>query len=301
MKNAPYKLWTLQALKNECTQRKFDSKDFSEVKEKNVLIKLLEADDAGKLVSAPEPKKGKKNASAPEPKKDKKTEKRSEEMEDELEDEIPVSSPPVKGKKKPDLAPVVEVDELEEELEEELPAPPQPKKGKKNASPVPEPEPEELDDELEIDEVEEVPEPPKKGKKNASAPEPKKDKKVEKVPTPEPSKKGKKTAPVDDEVEDEIEDEVTAPKVKKNMAKDTAGKNLIIAESVKLNEQLKAKGLWVKGCQFLSKLEKTNLLKAKTEAQRKVIYDVVETKLSSVSKVSSQNLKKYQEDKKKSK
>ncbi|MHA2366777.1 MAG: hypothetical protein ACXAC7_22695, partial [Candidatus Hodarchaeales archaeon] len=44
--NAPYKLWSIQTLKDECKRRKFKKADYADLDNKKALIALLEADDA---------------------------------------------------------------------------------------------------------------------------------------------------------------------------------------------------------------------------------------------------------------
>lgn len=53
-------------------------------------------------------------------------------------------------------------------------------------------------------------------------------------------------------------------------------------EVVNLNNQLKEKKLWIKGCQFLSRAEKEKLLNAKTKKSRNAIYNIVKAKLEKV-------------------
>lgn len=88
---APYKMWTIVALKNECKQRGFSPKEFTNVTDKAVLVKLLEMDD----------KKG-IDAETSLPSK-KEVEPEDDELED-LEDEIEE----------------IDDDELEDELDNEL-------------------------------------------------------------------------------------------------------------------------------------------------------------------------------------
>jgi len=65
-KQAPYKLWTLEALKNECKQRQFDPATYKDIKDKSILVKLLESVDAEtKAPAEPVAKAPAKKAEAP--------------------------------------------------------------------------------------------------------------------------------------------------------------------------------------------------------------------------------------------
>ena len=118
-KQAPYKLWTLTSLKNECKQRKIDISKLMKVKNKMVFVELLMADDQPTT---------KKESSKVKPKAKPKAKPIDDELEDELDDD--------------ELE-----DELDdEELEDEKPKPKSKLKVKPKAKPI--------DDELEDDELE---------------------------------------------------------------------------------------------------------------------------------------------------
>ena len=78
--SAPYKLWSIQTLKEECKRRKFKKADYAELDNKKALIALLEADDAGTAKKTPAKKTASKTTS-------KKTKPEPEEEEEELEEE----------------------------------------------------------------------------------------------------------------------------------------------------------------------------------------------------------------------
>jgi hypothetical protein len=63
------------------------------------------------------------------------------------------------------------------------------------------------------------------------------------------------------------------------------------AAATGLNDKLKKKNLWVKGAQFLSSDEKLALLNAKTPADQKKIYKIIDKKMESVAAHSATNMK----------
>ena len=169
-KQAPYKLWTIEALKNECTQRKFDPATYKNVSNKNVLVKALELNDAeGKKESAPAPVVEKKTVKAP------------------VVEKKTVKAPPV---------------------------------------------------------------PKKKTEEKAEAP----------VVETEKAEKPKRPAPD-------------------------------LSSVVNLNQKLRDAGLWKTGCQFLTTDEKNKLIAAKTDKERKAIYDALEKKRTTINATLSEKMK----------
>lgn len=202
-KQAPYKLWTLEALKNECKQRTFDPSTYKDIKDKSILVKLLESVDA--------------EAKTPAPK-------------------TPAVEKPVAKKK----------------------APPVPKK--KDIKKVEEPnDVDDLDEpELELETEPETPTPKK-------APVAKK-----KVVPPVPKK--------------EVEKKESKPSQAKS--------NKSALESVVgLNDKLRKAGLWISGCQFLTADQKQALLDAKTEKEKKAVYDELAKKRAIINSTLSEKMK----------
>lgn len=50
-KKVPYSLWSVTALKNECKARNFDTADYAEIEDKQILVELLKQDDSLKAGS----------------------------------------------------------------------------------------------------------------------------------------------------------------------------------------------------------------------------------------------------------
>jgi hypothetical protein len=252
---APYKLWTIQALMNECKQRQFNPKDYQSVKDKNILVQLLEQNDQNKKKSAPTtttaaaaPAAQKPAAKAPA--------------------KPAATKAPAKPKPAPVEEPVVEEEVFEEVAEEEQPIEETEETFEEFAEETTEEE-QPIEEEQPAEETEEVFE-----EVEAPAPAPVKPSKPAQKPAAKP-KAGKPAA------------EAEAPKEKKVTAVSS------------LMEQIKDKGLWVKGCQFLSNDEKQRLLDAKTEKERKVIYAIVEKKLASTKAILSEKMKGVVHNKKK--
>ncbi len=269
---APYKMWTIVALKNECKQRGFSPKEFTNVTDKAVLVKLLEMDDKKGIdaeTSLPSKKESKKVSSKKVSSK-KEIEPEDDELED-LDDEL-----------EPD-------DELEDELDDELE------------------EDDELDDELDDEPVskkkpikKEKPAPVVK-KKDPPAPVVKK----KNQPKENPAEKAMRETK-------EILNKKSAPEKKEKVVDPNAPKKKLYgdivsikksdggvkeykpfhASSVKLNEKLKKAGLWISGCQFLTAAEKEQLYAGKNNPKEvKKVHDIVAAKLNKVAKASLENSK----------
>jgi hypothetical protein len=218
MSRAPYKIWSISALKDELAGRGFEKKDFADETDKYKLVALLNADDDSKAngVKSEDVKEDVKETSDVPVKTE---EIGEEEFEEDAGDEFDKMD---RGKLKKYIAKNgLDVKVYKKDTDDEI-------RGKIRAC---------------------------LAKKTTEKPEPK-----EPTSSPESSEKKDEQKPI------------SAPRV------------------VKLNDELKKKGLWVKGAQFFSSEEKTKLLNAKNEKQRKELYALLGAKVSKLRKLQSQTM-----------